>query len=343
MLPFLALVISAVALASPCAEAIASPTTQTMGALPALTPAAAQLSTSQSGKYTTALGVTSTQVGGDVASSSATSAVPAPTHASTPPTAPLLTRFLGPILKHVQVNPIFYGDDIDELDISAFYYTVLQSPWYNLLSEYGIGSGTFGHVVSIPSFLPGFKTSLDDIKDIQPYLHNLVKHKILTPTVNSLYPIHLAQGINITYNGWHSCKEFAGYHGSANITDLNIPGVPFLIYTVVPDSRCLSKPGEERDNTYLFASHELAEAVTNPLMNVAMGLIMSEGLAAVPVAAGYVGWLHFDGTIESAEEGEVADMCESLERPVPTTVGVDGVEFAVTKVWSNKANACVSA
>ncbi|KAJ3063329.1 hypothetical protein HDU99_004877 [Rhizoclosmatium hyalinum] len=91
------------------------------------------------------------------------------------------------------------------------------------------------------SAVPGFsvaaaKSSLDDVKDIQPFLINLIKTGQIKPTANTYYPIHFAPGISITQGG--SC---AGGCGS-NPSTVN--------------------------NMFSVASHELAEAATDAAVGV---------------------------------------------------------------------------
>ncbi|KAJ3316555.1 hypothetical protein HDV06_003230, partial [Boothiomyces sp. JEL0866] len=85
-----------------------------------------------------------------------------------------LKYYGGPVISNVEVHPIFYGGNSVQYktQINAFYKGVVNSPYYDWLSEYNtksqkIGRGTFGSSLDITT---GLKTSLDDDTDIQPLL-----------------------------------------------------------------------------------------------------------------------------------------------------------------------------
>ncbi|KAI9353916.1 hypothetical protein BDR26DRAFT_914107 [Obelidium mucronatum] len=268
------------------------------------------------------------------------------TSASKPAHSPHLSRFGGPVIQNVEVNPIFYGDISNSVQAGIFRYygAVVDSPWWNVLGQYGIQSGSIGRMFTVPASI---NKTLDDVKDIKPLLYKLAKQGSITPDPkgNSVYTLHIAENVTVTYvnafNNLKSCKNLAGFHSAVNITDLNL-GVPFLVYTVIPNNDCFSPSPAENINTMrLAAAHELSEAVTNPLFDVAMNFFATQGPKGLNQAAQYASLVDFN-TTTLKYEGEIADFCESFAAPQPTTIGSDSKVYAVAKLWSNKDNACVS-
>ncbi|KAJ3023343.1 UNVERIFIED_CONTAM: hypothetical protein HDU68_008662 [Siphonaria sp. JEL0065] len=232
-----------------------------------------------------------------------------------------LTNYGGPVIPNVVVHPIFYGAANYESQINSFYAGVVQSTWYDILAQYNVGRGSA--VAGIP--VANTKAALDDVKDIQPLLINLINAGIIAPTANTYYPIHFAPGVSITQGGSGSCKVFCAYHGTIDISSLNV-GTQYLYYGVIPDQGgscaggCGSDPSQV-NNLFSVASHELAEAATD----AAVGLATTYG---PPLA-----W--YDQT-----NGEIGDICNAQQG---TTVGGDGVTYKIQKQWSNADNACVQA
>ncbi|KAJ3325080.1 hypothetical protein HDU76_013242 [Blyttiomyces sp. JEL0837] len=90
---------------------------------------------------------------------------------------PHLNYYGGPVIPHVNVTTIFYGNPTFPTKVKEFYRMVVKSPWLAMLNEYNtksqkIGNGIFGgHYTETGSI----KSKLDDAKDIQPYLIKLAK------------------------------------------------------------------------------------------------------------------------------------------------------------------------
>ncbi|ORY36518.1 hypothetical protein BCR33DRAFT_790291 [Rhizoclosmatium globosum] len=231
-----------------------------------------------------------------------------------------LTYYGGPVISNVEVHPIYYGAAQYQSQTDAFYAGVTQSAWYDVLAQYNVNRGS-----AVPGFsVAATKTSLDDVNDIQPFLTNLIKTGQIKPTANTYYPIHFAPGISITQGGGSSCSVFCAYHGTIDISSLNV-GTQYLFYGVMPDQGgscaggCGSNPSQI-NNMFSVASHELAEAATDAAVGVSTTL-------GAPLA-----W--YDQT-----NGEIGDICNAQQG---STVGGDGVTYVIQKIWSNSDNACVA-
>ncbi|KAI8619134.1 hypothetical protein BC830DRAFT_824765 [Chytriomyces sp. MP71] len=236
------------------------------------------------------------------------------------PASAHLTNYGGPVIKNVQVNPIFYGAANYQTQLNSFYKGVVQSSWYDILAQYNVNRGSAVNGLAVSAA----KNSLDDANDIQPFLINLVKTGKIQPNANTYFPIHFAPGISITQGGSGSCQVFCAYHGTIDISSLNV-GTQYLYYGVMPDQGgscaggCGSDPSTV-NNLFSVSSHELAEAATDAAVGVAANV-------GPPLA-----W--YDQT-----NGEIGDICNAQQG---TTVGGDGVTYVIQTQWSNSANACVA-
>ncbi|KAJ3294893.1 hypothetical protein HDU79_010272 [Rhizoclosmatium sp. JEL0117] len=214
-----------------------------------------------------------------------------------------LTYYGGPVISKVEVHPIYYGAPNTSLKPMPSTLVLLNPPGFSVTAT---------------------STSLDDVNDIQPFLINLIQTGKITPTANTYYPIHFAPGISITQGGGASCSVFCAYHGTIDISSLNV-GTQYLFYGVIPDQGgscaggCGNNPSQ-MNNMFSVASHELAEAVTDAAVGVSTNI-------GAPLA-----W--YDQT-----NGENGDICNAQQG---TTVGGNGITYVVQKTWSNADNACMA-
>ncbi|KAJ3317235.1 hypothetical protein HDU76_001277 [Blyttiomyces sp. JEL0837] len=236
------------------------------------------------------------------------------------------TWFGGPIISNIEVNPIFYGKVNYQSELEDFYQNIVNSTYWDLLSQYNtstqsLGRGTFGK--SYIENRPSTRNKLDDIKNIQDYLMKLVTKGKITPNVNSYYPIHFQPGYTITKGNYQSCSYFCAYHGSIDITTLG-KGVQYLYYGVIPDQggSCAGGCGKALtlfENLCSVTSHELAESATDPAVGNALDM-------SYPL-----GWY-------DANSGEVGDICNGEQDFI---IGLNGANYTIQKLWSNKDVACV--
>jgi hypothetical protein len=221
------------------------------------------------------------------------------------PAAARLTYRGGPLLTAVEVVTVFWGSAWQSQGdligrINAFYDTVLQSEYMDALAEYSVQGRSIGRgtrtgtaTLSIPE--PG--SSVTDA-EIRSFLQGAVGTSLPAVTPNSLYAVYLPSGTSVAFDGGRSCGSFCGYHN-------NIEGG--IYYSVIPDPDCSGCLGglQPFDALTSISSHELAEAVTDP----------------VPGS----GW--YDDAY-----GEIGDICawqtETLEG------------YTVQKEWSNAQGTC---
>ena len=242
--------------------------------------------------------------------------VPTAAHVSRPAAGGLSYRG-GPLIKNVAVHAIYWGSywatasSPSTANIDQFLTYIVQSPFITQLTEYNvpaypIGPGTFAESL-ILNIAVG--ASLTDA-EIQAKVKSLAsaakgkkpsagkKRKKPAVSINDLYMVFTPPNVQVVMSGTMSCSSFCGYHD-------DVSGVHY--YGVIPYPNCVgcNNANSVFDSLTMITSHELAEAITDP----------------VPGA----GW--YDDQF-----GEIGDFCNAE----PKTVG----SYTVQKIWSASANRC---
>lgn len=221
------------------------------------------------------------------------------------PAAANLTYRGGPLLATVDVYTVFWGDgwsnNPDRDRLNAFFDYIVTSSYMDQLAEYSvqgyqIGYGTRSGSSLIPT---GSLTSSVSDADIQSMLQTQIASGTLpAPNAGTLYFVFLPDGVTVTLDGQSSCQQFCGYHNANAGT----------YYAVVPFpscSGCVSSLATF-DAITEVASHELAEAVTDPVPGQ--------------------GW--YDDT-----SGEIGDICAWQTKSLGA--------YTVQLEWSNQQQSCV--
>jgi hypothetical protein len=194
-----------------------------------------------------------------------------------------------------------------------------SSYWKSVTSEYGVGaavSGTANHVrIATPA--PATMGDAD--------IPTLVQQGIASttapwpqPTGDSVYIIYIPAGTTFTLSGKEVCRQgVGGYHDS---TKVNGKGVAFA---VIPQCGGL-------DESTLSASHELAEASTDPYPMTTP--------AYVGFDEDHLAWEFFQQF-----QSEDGDACEFYR---DSAMQATEIPFVVQRQWSNAAakaghNPCV--
>ena len=122
-------------------------------------------------------------------------------------------------------------------------------------------------------------------------------------------------GVTISQGGGSSCSAFYGYHG-----DYALSSTTYVTYSVV--ARCPAFPTTTAiDSIAAIASHELVEAVTDPLVE--------DHPAYAQPDADHVAWASLAG-------GELGDMCAGFGN---VFYKPSDLPYLVQRTWSNKAAA----
>jgi hypothetical protein len=233
-----------------------------------------------------------------------------------------LTYYGGPVIKNVNVVPVYWNANVAlQTNLNAFYSAVTTGQYMTFLSQYSTVSPaqTIGNGTRATPFVDTNATAGVTDAQVQARLNSLFTSGALpAPNNNNLYMVHFPAGMQITDSGGSkSCVVFCAYHGTYVRNGQNV------YYGIIPDmgsGGCQSGCGTSTvvNNTTSVASHEFAEAVTDP----AVGLATVYG----PPLAWY-----------NATYGEIGDICNGQQS---TAVLADGKSYSVQKEWSNKTSTC---
>jgi hypothetical protein len=203
-----------------------------------------------------------------------------------------VTNHGGAILSHVEVQAMYYGSDwqnnaayhnqVGYLD--GFLKSVVNSSYMDALGNagYGVGRGTFDQGYVRPFTLD--KTHYLDDSTLHAALVNSINGgNLKAPDANRLYVIFVEDNVAVQHGTETSTANFLGYHGAFGATIrppgssastfadiryavLPYPGgsVPLTTGTVPNATRWWLN---QLDTITLSASHEIAEAVTDPNVN----------------------------------------------------------------------------
>ena len=221
----------------------------------------------------------------------------------------------GPLIGNVEVFTIFWGSAWQKQpalvslsqSINDFFKFILTSPLIDQLAEYSTPHEKIGHGKLVGSKTLGTEPgALIDDSAIQTALQGWIAtdSSFPKPNANSLYFIYFPPGTSITLGTDASCQTFGGYHD-------DIGGNIF--YAVEPFCMAGSHSISQLDFFTLTSSHELCEAITDPIPGQ--------------------GWYWFQ---DKKDQGEIGDICESA----PNAEERMGI-YLVQREWSNHLKRCV--
>jgi hypothetical protein len=242
------------------------------------------------------------------------------------------TRNNGKIIPHVQVETVFYGSvwtngtptnyqntnsyelNTEAVDLNNFFSTITNSQYLDDLSQYTASNGAPGHGQFLGTdFVPGLSpnqqisplTTIQD-SDITKMLQSEMDHGHLPPADgNKLYVVFLPPGEATTGDSGSG----GGHHDSFTTTS----GVKAYFATVEHPLSGFKPRGLVGTETVLqqyteVISHELVEAITDPVVNTA-----------------------WHGSRYGNEIGDITQ----IHPPSGGAMGLD-YGYAVQKYWSEK-------
>lgn len=229
--------------------------------------------------------------------------------AAAPAQAAQLVYNNGPLIAQAQVFTVFWGSAWQQAalnsliaEVNGFFDYILTSALIDQLSEYSVPQYQIGHGTRIGTLTltnPDVGTTVDD-----PAIQQMIQQQISGGTLPSsnpdlIYFVFLPSGVTVTQGGSASCKVFCGYHDAIS-NQIWYAVMPF------PDCSGCSSGLSNFDALTVTASHELCEAITDPIPGE--------------------GW--YDNN-----NGEIGDICAWTTKKVG--------QYTVQKEWSNNAGACV--
>ena len=204
-----------------------------------------------------------------------------------------LTYHGGPLLANAEVTTIFWGTawDTDPLlgQLDSFFDFIVGSSLIDQLAEYNAPGFTIGHGKHVASvqITTDPPATIDD-SQIQTELGNLVSSGAVGPAnANSVFFFFMPSGVTVTLQGASSCQDFCGYHNST-------PGG--LVYAVDTYDDCpgCQFAGTLLDSSTVVASHELCEAITDPIPG--------------------------SGWVDDSTGFEIGDICEGSNKVIKQTI-----------------------
>lgn len=223
-----------------------------------------------------------------------------------------LQRGAGPVLVHPKVVPVLTAGDADTARIESFFHDpVVADALANALAEYGVDKMTVGTSI----VLADAPSAIDDAT-IQSSLTNDATTYPADPEVVYvfLYPSSTAT----TRDGLRLCDLVGGYHDAVARS-----GGGKVAYAVVP--RC-DKLGfyTGLDALTFAAGHELAEAFTDPYVNLGEPGLVALDDAHLPLAL----------VLDDGGAGiEIADLCIPVTGHPRETSRAGG--WLMPRLWSN--------
>jgi hypothetical protein len=196
---------------------------------------------------------------------------------------PTVTFHGGALLPHVEVQALFLGADWvrsptylqQARTLSTFLHDLVTGPYLDLLATagYNVGRGTASSAVFDPISLD--KSAVLTDAAIQADLQLAITAGLLKgPDANRLYVVFVEDNVSIgTGDGLVSRNDFLGYHGAftgrdatAHVTDIRYAALPYPGGSI--GNLAVSGVSVLQSLT-VVASHEVAEAVTDPDVNYA--------------------------------------------------------------------------
>jgi hypothetical protein len=215
----------------------------------------------------------------------------------------------GPLITQGQVFTIFWGSAWQQAshsgliaEVNGFFDFVLASELIDQLTEYSVAQYQIGpgkRIGTLTLANPDVKSSVDDSAIQQLIEQQISAGKLPKANANLIYFVFLPSGVTVTQRGAASCKVFCGYHDA-------ISNQVFYAVMPFPDCSGCSSSLASLDALTVTASHELCEAITDPIPGQ--------------------GW--YDDA-----NGEIGDICAWQTKKIG--------QYTVQKEWSNKSGSCV--
>jgi hypothetical protein len=222
----------------------------------------------------------------------------------------------GPLLQRVRVATLFWGQGPDPSGVFGYFNRFFEALFADgrymaNLSQYSAGGYRIGNgeLVATDSDSVAPPARVTDAQIQAEISAQLSARKLPAPEADTLYVVFIPPNVLVVDpDGIESDHNFSGYHTYSHAGG--------FAYAVVLSG--------SRDEMTIIASHELAEAVTDP---------QSDSWATV-------GWI-------DDRYGEIGDIPQDLyaagrigkEQYRDVLVGPDGTRYLVQKVWSVKDGA----
>jgi hypothetical protein len=225
---------------------------------------------------------------------------------------PAITSEGGPVDATPVFQAITFAGDAVAATLESFVAQYGASDvWRAQTSEYGVGAAGAAppvHEASLPSHMKD--------AELQAWLANEVDGThagVAAPSPSTIYVLYLGPDTTVSAPVGDTCSPLGGYHSY-----LTLAGGMKVPYVVV--ARC---HGDDVDWLTQLSSHELVEAVTDPLVNGNQAYAFSDGAHEI------WGLLH----------PEVADLCEWDTISSQTNITPASLGYQIQRTFSNASAA----
>ena len=213
----------------------------------------------------------------------------------------------GPVIANVKVVLVYWGGSSRvryASNLQSFYGAITRSTWYNILSQYKVGSGSLIATYSDDAAPTGILSQ----SIVAGRLTSLISSgRLPYPDQNTYYAVHFVPGTRADSG---QCSSSCAWHSLARTSS----GTP-IYYGANPDQDTCGPCTGGLNGLFRVSAHELAEAATDP--DCANG------------------WYDIGGL-----SGEIGDKC--VNAGSTNAVGSDGNTYNVPLMWSNAAGGCVT-
>ena len=227
---------------------------------------------------------------------------------------PQVDNLGGPVLDHAKLVTVTFAGDAMRDAVRAYTHEALTSVWWKkTIGSFGFADGTSGGDFELADTVSG--RTIDDA-DFTTYAKQaIMSGKLPTPDAQTLFMFYLPPNTTMVVQGQVTCRDNGGYHSSFLMSfgggDGGAVTSVDVAYAIIP--RCF---GSFQDAT-IAASHEIAEAATDPTSNSSYNLVSND--AWIPILQG------------RSVGGEVGDLCSYMN--------YDESGYTVQRIWSNAAAA----
>jgi hypothetical protein len=173
----------------------------------------------------------------------------------------------GAVVPHVQVEPLYYGTywstaagQQSASDINDYLSYLVDSPFMDLMNEYGVGRGSVaGNGILDPGLLGA--STVSDASIRAQIANDITAGRLPGADINNLYLVFTPPNVSVTNGAASSLYDFYGYH---DVFAYGATGVVNYAVIANPVGNGTNGSMSVFQTLTHTISHELAEAVTDP-------------------------------------------------------------------------------
>jgi len=145
----------------------------------------------------------------------------------------------------------------------ATYSSQVATDDFSIVQQYG---GTISSTVQNWGYRVASERTKASISDsgIRSFIAGQFNSGNVNVATNIIYGVYLPAGMKVTMSGGASCSTFCGYHGHFNYGGLDIR---YAVFPYLDCNACKLSTLTVADMMTIVASHEIREAVTDPMLN----------------------------------------------------------------------------